>query len=235
MSAVRLSSLPARVARGVSWCLVAALAVTTACFESPFAPGRGVMVSLDLRSADATTQLTGERLDVVVTGPGIETPVTASVRFVNDTARVELEVPRGDDRVIQLAIFDSSDVLIASGQTTTNIGTGAAVTVPVVVAPTTGTLPVVVTGGAVTLSIAPGTVTLGPGGTQALTATVTDATGAPIQGATVRYASSNPAVASVNPTTGVITAVIPGTTFVTANVLGVAARIPVAVSLPDNE
>ncbi|MDX2183753.1 MAG: hypothetical protein SFW08_07210, partial [Gemmatimonadaceae bacterium] len=156
ISVVRYPRYPARVARGLWSVLVGVL--LTACFE-PVSPGRGVAVLLDIRQADNTVQLTGERLDVVVTGPGIETPVTASVRFVNDTARVELEVPRGEARVIQLAIYDSSDVLIASGQSTANIGTGVAVTVPVVVAPTTGTLPIVVTGGAITLSVAPGTVT----------------------------------------------------------------------------
>lgn len=229
---VSTSQAPRRLARALRSVAVA-LAVA-ACFE-PVSPGPGVAVSLDIRQADNTVQLTGERLDVVVTGPGIDTPLTASVRFVNDTARVEIEVPRGETRVIQLAIYDSSDVLIASGQTTTNIGAGAAITVPVVVAPTTGTLPVVVVGGAITLSVAPGTVSLAPGGTQTLTATVTDPAGAPITGAAVRYASSNPAIASVNPVTGAITAVIPGTTFVTASVLGVAARIPVAVSPPDTE
>jgi hypothetical protein len=179
----------------------------------------------------STTPLDGERVDVTISGPGIDPPIFGSFLFINDTARVELEVPVGRDRRVFVAIFDSANTLVASGEVIVEIGSRANVTVPVPIAPTSGDQPIVVTFGSVTLSVAPGTLSLLPGDSAALTVAVLDQAGAPIPGAVATFASSNPSIAGVS-ATGVVTGRLQGVTAVTVTALGVAARVPVSVSAP---
>jgi hypothetical protein len=190
---------------------------------------RSALVRIAL--ADVTTPLDGERVDVSISGPGIQTPIFGSFRFVNDTARAELEVPLGKDRLVFVAVFDSANTLIASGEATVEIGSGISVSVPVPVVPSDGSQPIIVIVGGVRLNVSPGTLALSPGDTATLTATITDNNGAPISGAAPTFASSNPAIATVSPT-GRVTGKLQGVTAVTVTALGVAARVPVSVASP---
>lgn len=178
------------------------------------------------------TPLDGERVDVSISGPGIDPPIFGSFRFINDTARVELQVPLGSDRRVFVAVFDSANTLVASGEATIEIGSGASVSVPVVIAPTEGDQPIIVRLGSTTLSVTPGSLTLTPGDTTTLTVSVTDQDGLPIAGAVPVFASSNPAITTVS-ATGLVTGRLQGVTAVTVTALGVAARIPVAVTAPN--
>ena len=196
-------------------------------------PVRARVAVLLVELADATTPLDGERVDVSISGPGIQPPIFGSFRFINDTARAELEVPLGKDRLVAVAVFDSSNNLVASGEALVEVGSGVAINVPVEIAPTEGTQPIVVTVGGVNLSVAPGTLTLVPGNTATLTVAITDPQGVPIAGAVPVFASSNPAIASVSPA-GVVTGNVQGVTAVTVTALGAAARIPVSVAFPDS-
>lgn len=179
--------------------------------------------------AGSPTPLDGERVDVSISGPGISSPIFGSFRFVNDTARVELDVPLGRDRRVLVAIFDSSNTLIASGETTIVVGSGSTVGVPVPIAPTSGEQPIIVRVGSTTVTVSPGTLTIAPGDTARLTVGILDQDGAPIAGALATFASSNPAIATVS-ATGVVTGRLQGVTAVTISALGVAARIPVSVA-----
>jgi hypothetical protein len=181
--------------------------------------------------AEANEPLDGERLDVSITGPGITTPIFGSFRFINDTARAELQVPLGSDRRVFVAVFDSANVMVASGEATVEIGSGVAVSVPVAIAPTSGSQPIIVRVGNTIVSVTPGSLTLELGDSTALAVSVTDQDGVPITGAVPSFASSNPAIASVSPT-GVVTGRLQGVTAVTVTALGVAARIPVGVVVP---
>jgi uncharacterized protein YjdB len=67
------------------------------------------------------------------------------------------------------------------------------------------------------------------GQTEQITAVVTDATGAPIPGAAVTFASSKPAVATVNSSTGVVTGVVSGITTITGTSGGKSGQAAVAV------
>lgn len=189
------------------------------------------MVVLLQEEANSPTPLDGERVDVTITGPGIDPPIFGAFRFVNDTARAELQVPVGKDRRVLVAVFDSANTLIASGESTLDIGSGASVSVPVVIAPTSGNQPIIVRVGSTVLSVTPGSLTLAPGATATFTVSVADQDGVPIAGAAPAFASSNPAIATVS-ATGVVTARLQGVTAVTVTALGVAARIPVSVSAP---
>lgn len=67
------------------------------------------------------------------------------------------------------------------------------------------------------------------GQTEQLTAVVTNATGAPIPRAPVAYSSSTPSVATVNPSTGVVTGVGAGITTITGTSGGKSGQAAVAV------
>lgn len=207
------------------------LLLIAGCGETLTSTSVRARLALVLDEAGSPTPLDGERVDVSISGPGISPPIFGSFRFINDTARVELDVPLGDERRVFVAIFDSTNTLIASGETTITVGSGATVTVPVPIAPTSGDQPIIVRVGSTTLTVSPGTLSLAPGDTASLTVAVTDQDGLPIAGAVPTFASSNPSIATVS-ATGVVTGRLDGVTAITVSALGVAARVPLGVSTP---
>jgi hypothetical protein len=212
-----------------SFLLVLLLLATTACLDVlTGTPVRARVAVLLVQLAESNVPLDGERMDVSISGPGIQPPIFGSFRFINDTARAELSVPLGPDRRVFVAVFDSSNNIIASGESTVEIGSGVSVNVPVTIAPTDGTQPIIVTVGNTTISVTPGTLTLAPNETSPLSVVITDQQGASIVGAVPSYASSNPSIASVS-ASGIVTAHVQGITAITVTALGVAARIPVGV------
>jgi hypothetical protein len=205
------------------------LLATTACLDVLTGTKVRARVAVLLISlAESNVPLDGERMDVSISGPGIQPPIFGSFRFINDTARAELSVPLGPDRRVFVAVFDSLNNIIASGESTVEIGSGVAINVSVAIAPTDGTQPIIVTVGGTTITVTPGTLTLAPNATSTLAVTITNQQGAPIVGAVPSFASSNPSIASVS-ATGVVTARVQGITAITVTALGVAARIPVGV------
>ncbi len=84
--------------------------------------------------------------------------------------------------------------------------------------------------GAVVIPSAPGTLT-SIDDTVTLAAQAKDAINAPVVGITIAWTSSNPAAATVNPTTGLVTAVANGTTSVIAAAQGERAADTVAVTV----
>ncbi len=209
------------------------LLLTVACGEPFTAAQLDVRVALVLQAANGSpVPLDGERVDVSVSGAGIDPPIFGSFRFTGDSALVELSVPIGRGRLVSVAVFDSSNVLVASGEALVDIGAGVSVDVPVPILPSTGDQPIIVTAGNITLTVNPGSLTLPPGDSAALSVSITDGQGLPIVGVTPSFASSNPGIASVS-TTGMVKARVQGVTAVTVTALGVAARIPVSASQPD--
>lgn len=82
-----------------------------------------------------------------------------------------------------------------------------------------------------TVSVEPGTSTLFVGASQTLSATVRDASGNALSGRSITWASNNTAVATVS-TTGVVTAVAPGTASITATSEGRSGSAQVTVQAP---
>ena len=80
-----------------------------------------------------------------------------------------------------------------------------------------------------TVSIAPATVALEPGGTQQLTASARDSAGSSLTGRPVTWSTGASSVATIS-TQGVVTAVGPGTTSATALVEGKSASVTVTVT-----
>lgn len=192
---------------------------------------RSQVALLLVQDAESSLPLDGERVDVTISGPGIEPPIFGSFRFINDTARAQLLVPVGRDRLVLVAVFDSANTLVAAGEAIVEVGAGVSINVPVQVAPTVGSLPIIVTAGTTTLTVTPGSLTLAPGDTAFLSVSITDQTGAAIPGAVPTFASSNPSIATAS-STGAVIGRLQGVTAVTVSALGVAARVPVGVVAP---
>jgi len=81
------------------------------------------------------------------------------------------------------------------------------------------------------VTVDPATVSLTTGATQQITATPRDAQGNPLADRAVTWESQNPAVATVSPA-GLITAVAPGNTTVTATSEGKVGTVTVTVTAP---
>jgi uncharacterized protein YjdB len=81
------------------------------------------------------------------------------------------------------------------------------------------------------VTVAPTTASLTTGGTQQATATPRDAQGNALDGRTITWQSANTGVATVSPT-GLITAVAPGNTSVTATSEGKTGTVTVTVTAP---
>lgn len=94
-----------------------------------------------------------------------------------------------------------------------------------------GTAQVTVEQAVAALTLAPSSTTLAVGGTLQLTASATDAGGAPIANPGLTWSSSAVAVASVNGS-GLVTGVAPGTTTITVMGGGVSAQRSLTVTLP---
>lgn len=223
----RLQRLFAVASRGLSAVLLTlGLAASTAC--EPTAPaGVGTPVRLSL-FADQVGAAVSVR--ITVTGPGIATPIRDSATFVGTTATVTLTVPAGANRTALIEILDATRAVISSGSTTFDVVAGRETTAPpVVLAPATGTVVFTAVVGTVTVTVSGLTTPLAVGDTRSFTASVLDGNSQPLAGATVLWATSNPARATVNATTGVVTGVLAGPVTITATSLGAAGAISLSI------
>ncbi len=130
--------------------------------------------------------------------------------------------------------WSSSDTRVATVSTSglvTAVGNGT-VTITATAGSVVGSASLTVSQVVAAVAVSPATVTLGAlGATEQLTATVRDANGNPIAGASVTWVSSNSQVATVS-TSGLVTAVGNGTATITATVGGLSgtARVTVVVA-----
>ena len=128
----------------------------------------------------ADQQVTGERVEVQVTGVQLETPITATLLFVNDTARGEIEVPAGQTLTIRVDIYNSANAIVATGETTTQVGSGASVTVPLQIRLLVGNIPVTVVGQVIIVGVTPASATVRAGQSATIAVQVRDSAGQPL-------------------------------------------------------
>jgi alpha-tubulin suppressor-like RCC1 family protein len=83
-----------------------------------------------------------------------------------------------------------------------------------------------------TVTVDPSTATMHSGTTLQLTASAKDAGGNPIPGKVASWASNNPAVATVNSATGLVSGVTAGTAIITAAIEGKIANSTITVGAP---
>jgi uncharacterized protein YjdB len=131
--------------------------------------------------------------------------------------------------------WNTSDARVAT-VSQTGVVTGVAVgtaTISATSGAVAGTSAITVTAAPVqTVSVNPGTLALTQGQTGTLSANVVDATGGTVSNPSVAWSSRNPAVASVDPNTGVVTAVAVGSTTIDASSGGKAGSATVTVTAP---
>ena len=159
-----------------------------------------------------------------------------------------LRLPRGRTEVLTAAIRNAAGTLLTERRaiawsssaptvaTVTADGTVTAVSngtasITATVEGVSGTASFTVVDPIASVLVTPATVTLPVGANEQVTASARDAKGAPLTGRPVVWASSNPAVATIN-ASGIVTAVAAGSANITATVEGVDATATVTVLRP---
>jgi uncharacterized protein YjdB len=155
---------------------------------------------------------------------GTTTPATATMR---DAANNVL--------VGRVVAFSSGNTAIATVNATTGVVTGVAPGTATIFATSegiTGSANVTVTAGVptATVTVAFGAATINPGANTTATATARDAGNNILGGKVPVWSSSNTGVATVNPSTGVVTGVAGGTANIIATIDGIAGQAPITVN-----
>ncbi len=136
------------------------------------------------------------------------------------------------NRPVTWSTSDSRVATVSQAGVVTAVAVGTA-TISATSGAATGTSTVTVTAAPVqSVSVSPSTLALVQGQTGTLSATVVDATGATVSNPSVAWSSGNPAVASVDPITGVVTAVGVGSTTIDASSGGKTGSSTVTVTAP---
>ena len=213
--------------------LVAAIgvALTAACgLTDSTAPATATMVlDLSIPGGRTASVVIPDSAVLTVTGPGISAPIKLSVVFdTSGTATATLTVPIGSNRLLQIDMYKGG-LLIFTGTSTFNVGAGTNPPVQLTPVPTTGNVPIIVTIGSFVVSVTPTAATVAVAATKPFAATVRDPQGAIATGITAKWATSNPAIATIDSLTGLVTAVHSGVTTITATALGTAANATVTV------
>ncbi len=191
-------------------------------------------VTISARS-DGVTGTSAITVVLVPVANVILSPPTANL-FTGRTVQLTATLTDASGRALSLSgrsiTWTSSAPSIATVGTSgvvTGIAAGNA-TVSALVDGVTGTSSVVVTNAPVSsVQVAPGTSQLTVGGSVQLTATALDASGGVLTGRPVTWSSSDAAVATVS-STGLVSALAPGTVQLTATIGGVAGSATVTVS-----
>ena len=213
--------------------LVALLpALAGACRDAPVT-GTEAVVQADVTVTLALAGTSVTALALVVTGPGIATPLVTSVDATNAaTVTTTIDVPVGGQRTIVARGFDADGMLTHEGMTTVAIRPSGNPPVAVRLYPRIADVPIVIGTGTYGVLITPSPLLdMTVGETQQLSARVTDAEGGVVTGATVKWGSLNPAVAQVS-AEGLITARVAGTTTLYASYRGSAASVDLTVFGP---
>jgi hypothetical protein len=213
-----------------------ALATTLACSDSPTPPRQVVETEVAISATlTAEQQAVIAGMSVEVTGPGITTPVVVTLNVSGATVNGTVRVPVGTGRVFTVRAFNAQGQEVGSGSATIDVvaGTNPTVTVAMNVATQTGDVPIDVTIGSYTVTVAPSPVTIARGATTTLTATVSAIGGGPVASADIQWGARNPVVAGLTPGangTATLTGGVAGTTTVVASWRGIAAAVNVTVT-----
>ncbi len=165
---------------------------------------------------------------VEVTAADIPAPLVFNITpITSGVAAGAITVPSGSNRTISLRAYDAGGVETHVGAVTLSIQPGSNPTLSVTLRPLTGDVPITVTLGSVTVAVLQTSLTLAPGDTARLTASITDWDGTPVAG-TLSWATLAPGVATVNGG-GLVTGVGAGTTKVSATYKGATGSATISV------
>jgi surface protein len=209
--------------------LIVVLAVA-ACSEqsTPVQPDtkpQMAMVPVSVAAAPAISTLT-----ITVSASDITTDLVFNVTMTNGEATDTITIPAGSDRLITVRGYDAGNIETHRGSKTVNLIEGVNPQLTVVLQGLTGDQPLVVALGETTVTVTPAAATVSVGAKVELSAVVTDEAGDTLQ-VSVRWASTRPAIASVDQT-GLVTGVSAGASSVIATYDGVAASAAITAAEP---
>ena len=215
---------------------LAALATTVACGGDPTPPPQGTETEVAISATlTAEQQAVIAAMSVEVTGPGISTPIVVTLNVSGATVNGTVRVPVGSGRTFTVRAFDAQGQEVGSGSATSNVvaGTNPTVTVPLNVATLTGDVPIDVTIGSYTITIAPSPVTVARGQSRTLMATVSAIGAGAVSNPDVQWGARNPVVAGLSAASNgsvTLTGGVAGTTTVVASWHGIATAVTVTVT-----
>lgn len=208
--------------RGLKGAMVAFLLTAAAC-DSSVGPNSDAKLVLfaNLAGTSVTTVV------VNVTASDIPSPLVFNIAVNNGIASDTIGIPAGSHRTIDMRAYNASGVETHSGSTVVDIQPGTNPTITVVMQPLTGDLPITVSLGSQTVTVSPSALQLPAADTARLAASITDWNGHPVSGS-VRWATSDPSVATVD-ATGLVTAVRSGSTTIVATFQGAGGHATITV------
>jgi hypothetical protein len=192
--------------------------------EPPPPPVATLAVVAQAPGATAISAVTVE-----ITGPGISPPVTVNLSFSGGQASGTVQVLAGSSRKITGRGLDAASVTTHRGDTTVTLVEGNNPSVTFQLLPLVGTMPVTLTFGTTVVAVGGRDTTLTAGDSLLLTATAIRARGGSPPADSIRWASSNPAVASIS-AAGRVQALAPGVTDVVATYEGAGAKRTITVA-----
>ena len=227
----------ARLVRQRPWraLVVAVLSTTLACAEPTPPPAIGETEVSISATLTAEQQAVIAAMSVEVTGPGITTPIVVTLNVSGATVNGTVKVPVGTGRVFTVRAYNAQGQEIGAGEATRDVQAGAnpTVTVSLNVATQTGDVPIDVTIGSYTITVAPSPVTLARGATTTLTATVNVIGGGAVANPDIQWGARNPVIAGLaGAASGTVTLTGggAGTTTVVASWRGIATAVTVTVT-----
>lgn len=211
-----------------------ALALFASCDDSS-APPRDVETPVSISAVlTPEQQAVVAGMSVEVTGPGIGTPIVATLDVAGANVNGTVRVPAGANRTFTVRAFDAQGVELYSGSATITVRPGDNPPLAIALGGTAaGTVPIDVTIGSYTIGVSPASATVARNASTTLTATVRDAGGNAVTTTEIQWGARNPVIARLAPGangTATLTGGVAGTTDVVASWRGVAVAVPVTVT-----
>ncbi len=174
-------------------------------------------------------------ISVEVTAPDITSRLVFNIGVVNGVATGSITIPAGADRTITARAYDAKGILTHQGSRVVTVRGGTNTSITITMVPATGEQPLTINFGALVVQVSraveppsyPPFTGDEVGDTVRYRALVRNADGSPVEGK-VRWASLNPAVATVD-STGLVTARRPGQVEIAATYQGVGGSAMLTV------
>jgi uncharacterized protein YjdB len=185
-----------------------------------------VVTAVDVGSATITATSEGKQgaANITITQAAVDTVrINGPIPSLTVNGTTTVTATTTDQKGITLSgrtvTWSSDNTAVATVDPSTGLVTAVAAGTANIIATSetkTGSAAVTVTDPVTSVTVSPTAPSVTVGQTQQMTATTTDINGQPLSGRSVTWASDNSAVASVDPSTGVVTAVAAGTANITA-------------------
>ncbi len=206
---MELSSLPSRAtssSRRISFTVLAVLALAGCASESATAPTLAPESQFGLASVQLNANVAGTPIStllITVTGDGIPVALIYNLTVTNNQAAGTLKIPAGSARSFVVKAFDTNGDITHDGALTTDVARGQNDPLKISLVPRNGQQPVQIFMGDFMVVVSPATKTIRKGETFQLAAVVTAPNGdRPTP--TVSWATADPSIATVDPTTGMV-------------------------------